>query len=116
MVVQKQVRLCARVLYVDAGIEGDIVEVGKDMPKQSGLAHLSRPADHHDRERLDQLPEFVRDASLNVHTLQFDGAIIKLQGAETRQSKYSGDLAKSRFAAALTLREGIRPRFFAARP
>jgi len=48
--------------------------------------------------------------------LQFDGAIIKLQGAETTQSKYSGDLAKSHFAAALTLREGIRPRFFAARP
>ena len=57
------------------------------MPKQSGLAHLARPADHHDRERLDQLLELVRDAAHNIHTLQFDGIIITLQGIEPTKSK-----------------------------
>jgi hypothetical protein len=49
------------------------------MPKQGGLAHLTRPADHHDRECRDEFPELVRDATLKVHTLQFGDDIIKLQ-------------------------------------
>jgi len=77
------------------------------MPKQSGLAHLSRPADHHDRNALTSFLSLSVTPRLTYIpcSLMVLSSHCKVLSDEIQIGRRSSE---KRFAAALTFRDGIR--------